>query len=142
MWDIIEVKSELKPFDRAWIKEDFELDMIVGPYDGSIEAYGALLYCRSYNAQTDEYDCCLASSRSKCSELDCGDNELFSSLLNAKQAEVLVRSIPEKPKPLRMVPGVPKKSIPKIKVFYKKSRSGILSKSYLLNTLEGLDMIL
>ena len=37
--------------------------------------------------------------------------------------------------------GCPKKSIPKIKVFYKKSRSGIKSKPYRLNTLEGLDMI-
>ena len=40
------------------------------------------------------------------------------------------------------VPGVPKKSIPKIKVFYKKSWSGIKSKPYCLNTLEGLDLIL
>ena len=40
------------------------------------------------------------------------------------------------------IPGVPKKSIPKIKVFYKKSWSGIKSKPYCLNTLEGLDLIL
>ena len=38
--------------------------------------------------------------------------------------------------------GVPKKSIPKIKVFYKKSWSGIKSKPYCLNYLEGLDLIL
>ena len=41
------------------------------------------------------------------------------------------------------LPGVPKKSIPKIKVFFcKKSWSGISSKTYCLNTLGGLDMIL
>ena len=38
--------------------------------------------------------------------------------------------------------GCPKKSIPKIKVYYKKSWSGIKSKTYCLNTLEGLDLIL
>ena len=43
---------------------------------------------------------------------------------------------------LIFVPGVPKKSIPKIKVVYKKSWSGIKSKPYCLNTLEGLDLIL
>ena len=63
LWDIIEVKEKLKPFDRAWIKEGFNLDMVVGPYDGLIEAFGGLLYCRSHNVQTDEYDCNLASSR-------------------------------------------------------------------------------
>ena len=40
------------------------------------------------------------------------------------------------------IPGVPKKSVPKIKVFYKKSRSGIISKPYCPNTLESSDMIL
>ena len=40
------------------------------------------------------------------------------------------------------IPGVPKKTIPKIKVFYEKSRSGIISKPYSVNTLGGLDMIL
>ena len=40
------------------------------------------------------------------------------------------------------LPGVPKKSVPKIKVFYKKSRSGIISKPYCPNTLESSDMIL
>ena len=103
LWDIIQVREELEPFNRAWIKEDFQLDMIVGPYDGSIEGYGGLLYCRSYNDKTDQYDCNLASARSKCSELDVGDNELSSSLLNSKQAEVVVRSIPEKQKNLRVV---------------------------------------
>ena len=43
---------------------------------------------------------------------------------------------------IRSVLGVPIKSIPKIKVFYKKSWSGIKPKPYCLNTLEGLDLIL
>ena len=40
------------------------------------------------------------------------------------------------------ITGVPKKSIPKIIAFYKKSWSGIKLKPYCLNTLEGLDLIL
>ena len=37
------------------------------------------------------------------SAVDVGDNELSASLLNSRQAEVVVRSIPEKPKALRVV---------------------------------------
>ena len=62
LYDIIQVKEELVPFDRAWIKENYQLDMIIGPYDGSIEGYGGLQYCRSFNEQTSQYDCNLASA--------------------------------------------------------------------------------
>ena len=41
-----------------------------------------------------------------------------------------------------IIPGVPKKSSPKIKVFYKKSWSVIISKPYCPNTLGSPDMIL
>ena len=41
-----------------------------------------------------------------------------------------------------LLPGVPKKTVPKIEVFYKKSRSGIISKPYCPNTLGSSDMIL
>ena len=103
LWDIVQVKEELEPFDRAWIKENYQLNMIIGPYDGSIEGYGGLQYVKSFNEQTGQYDCNLASARSKCSDLDVGDNELSGSLLNSRQAEVVVRSIPEKQKTLRVV---------------------------------------
>ena len=82
--DIVQVKLELMPYDRAWIKDGFELDIVVAPYDGSIEGYCGLQYCRSFNRETDQYDCNLASSRSKVSDLDVGDNELAGSLLNSR----------------------------------------------------------
>ena len=40
------------------------------------------------------------------------------------------------------IPGVPKKIVPKIKVFYKNPWSGIISKPYCPNTLGSPDMIL
>ena len=80
LWDIVQVREELQPFDRAWIKENYQLNMVIGPYDGSIEGYGGLQYVRSFNEKTGDYDCNLASARSKCSDHDVGDNELSGSL--------------------------------------------------------------
>ena len=101
--DIVQVKEELVPYDRAWVKEGYELYIVVAPYDGSIEGLCGLQYCRSFNREINQYDFNLARSRSKCSGLDVGDNELSARFLNSRQAEVLVKSIPEKPKSLRVV---------------------------------------
>ena len=55
------------------------------------------------NSDTGELACNLAASRSKVSSLDCGDNELLGSLLQARLAEVVVGSIPERPAGFRIV---------------------------------------
>ena len=31
LYDIVQVKEELEPFDRAWIKENYQLNMVIGP---------------------------------------------------------------------------------------------------------------
>ena len=52
MWDIVKVKQTFVPQPRAWVPEGFVMDFGIGPYDGSIEAFGANFYVRSVNSDT------------------------------------------------------------------------------------------
>ena len=99
--DIVKVKTNYIHQSRACVPEGFEMDLLIGPYDGGIEAYGASLYVRSV-LSSGELACNLAAARAKVSSLDVGDNELSASLLEARLAEVVMGLIPEKPPSLRV----------------------------------------
>ena len=99
--DIVKVKTNYIHQSRACVPEGFEMDLLIGLSDGGIEAYGASLYVRSV-LSSGELACNLAAARAKVSSLDVGDNELSASLLEARLAEVVVGSIPEKPPSLRV----------------------------------------
>ena len=103
--DIIKVKSNFLPQSRAWIPPGYKIDMFIGPFDGGIEGFGAATYARSVG-DDDEHlgpKCNLAAARAKVSSLDVGDNELLSSLLQARLAEVVVKATPERPPDVKTV---------------------------------------
>ena len=99
--DIVKVKESYKPVTRAWVPAGYEMDMFIGPSDGGIEAYGSNIYMRSTCG--DDAVCNLVAARAKVSSLDEGDNELLGSLLEAKMAETVIKSIPEKPSGLKLI---------------------------------------
>ena len=105
LYDIIKVKSNFLPQSRAWVPPGHKLDMFIGPYDGGIEGLGAATYARSVSDDDRPMgvECNLAAARAKVSQLDVGDNELLSSLLQARLAEVVVQATPEKPPDVKTV---------------------------------------
>ena len=87
---IVKVKSTLAPMPRAWIPEGYRMIHTLFPYDGGINAYGTLGYCRAFSETVSGlYSSRVMARKTKISSLDVGDNELLAGLQAARLAEVI-----------------------------------------------------
>ena len=100
--ELIAVKAHLHPAPRSWYDTGQKLENVIVSSDGGIRAFGTVCHIVSLAADGSR-DSRVAASRSKLSNLDCGDNELAGTLLAMKMAEGIVRSIPEPPKSMNLV---------------------------------------
>ena len=82
---------------RSWIPEGYRMLNTLFPYDGGLNAYGTLGYCRAFSETVSGlYSSRVIAGKTKISALDVGDNELLASLQAARLAEVIHASLPEK----------------------------------------------
>ena len=93
MNEIVDVRNQLKPVQRAWVPVGGQLVNLIFPSDGSETGFSCVGYARS--AVGTSFSSRNLGSRCKISNLSVQDNELCGYLLATKFALSTIRSLPE-----------------------------------------------
>ena len=95
MNEIVDVRNQLKPVQRAWVPVGGQLLNLIFPSDGSETGFSCVGYARS--AVGTSFSSRNLGSRCKISNLSVQDNELCGYLLATKFALSTMKSLPERP---------------------------------------------